>query len=196
MICVCENNLKMNTAVIKAVQTIAKKRLIKMVRATKLTKEDSNHRNLAVRLLMFEERLGHPLHDFLRNHWYLATHSLIDPYLSFIIILFYHWLRFFSQLPQRALLRRYDSWFMDPPNDYFLVQTTQLVINSMYSFECWLLYTSNFGSLFENGSLYLAPWKSFREILQRLQCSGPRYVSKWSSMWIPALFHAWNRMMR
>ena len=78
--------LKMNTAVIKAVQTIAKKRLIKMVRATKLTKEDSNHRNLAVRLLMFEERLGHPLHDFLRNHWYLATHSLIDPYLSFIII--------------------------------------------------------------------------------------------------------------
>ena len=68
MICVCENNLKMNTAVIKVVQTIAKKRLIKMVRATKLTKEDSNHRNLAVRLLMFEERLGHPLHDFLRNH--------------------------------------------------------------------------------------------------------------------------------
>lgn len=101
---------------------------------------------------------------------------------------------FFSQLPQRALLRRYDSWFMDPLNDYFLVQTTQLVINSMYSFECWLLHTSNFGSLFENGSLYLAPWKSFREILQRLQCSGPRYVSKWSSMWIPALFHAWNRI--
>lgn len=58
----------MNTAVIKAVKAIAKKRLIKMVRATKLTKEDSNHRNLAVRLRMFEERLGHPLHYFLRNH--------------------------------------------------------------------------------------------------------------------------------
>lgn len=52
MICVCENNLKMNTAVITAVKAIAKKRLIKMVRATKLTKEDSNHRNLAVRLLI------------------------------------------------------------------------------------------------------------------------------------------------
>lgn len=42
----------MNTAVITAVKAIAKKRLIKMVRATKLTKEDSNHRNLAVRLLI------------------------------------------------------------------------------------------------------------------------------------------------
>lgn len=58
----------MNTAVIKAVKAIATKRLIKMVRATKLTKGDSNHRNLAVRLRMFEERLGHPLHYFLRNH--------------------------------------------------------------------------------------------------------------------------------
>ena len=68
MICVCESNLRMNAAVIKAVKAIAKTRLIKMVRATKLTKGDSNHRNLAVRSLTFEERLGHPLHDFLRNH--------------------------------------------------------------------------------------------------------------------------------
>ena len=68
MICVCENNLKMNVAVIKAVKAITKKRLIKMVRATKLTKGDSNHTNLAVSSLTFEERLGHPLHDFLSNH--------------------------------------------------------------------------------------------------------------------------------
>lgn len=68
MICVRENNLKMNVAVIKAVKAIAKKRLIKMVRATKLTKGDSNHTNLAVSSLTFEERLGHPLHDFLSNH--------------------------------------------------------------------------------------------------------------------------------
>lgn len=88
----------MNAAVIKAVKAIAKTRLIKMVRATKLTKGDSNHRNLAVRPLTFEERLGHPLHDFLRNHWYLATHSRIDPYLSFIIILLYHWLLFATSI--------------------------------------------------------------------------------------------------
>lgn len=195
MICVCENNLKMNTAVIKAVQTIAKKRLIKMVRATKLTKEDSNHRNLAVRLLMFEERLGHPLHDFLRNHWYLATHSLIDPYLSFIIIFVLSLASILFATSSACITSK--IWFLIyGPTKWLFSCTDYTVINSMYSFECWLLYTSNFGSLFENGSLYLAPWKSFREILQRLQCSGPRYVSKWSSMWIPALFHAWNRMMR
>ena len=58
----------MNAAVIKAVKAIAKKRLIKMVSATKLTKGDSNHRSLAVMPLTFEERLGQPLHDFVRNH--------------------------------------------------------------------------------------------------------------------------------
>ena len=82
------------------------------------------------------------------------------------LFLFYHWLRFFSQLPQRALLRRYDSWFMDPPNDYFLVQTTQLVINSMYVF-IWVLAV-----------IYLKFWQF---VWERKLISCPMEIFSWDT---------------
>lgn len=63
----------MIVTVINANKAIAKKCLIKMLRATKLAKRTLTqsllyHTNLAVEPLTFKERLGHPPYDFLSKH--------------------------------------------------------------------------------------------------------------------------------